>query len=445
MSALRGASRNHAITHSSWTEVTLAAIAGVTAIALLFFLVPAPAPGPGPDGTWSPAPGTSADASVSPPGSPSATAAGPSGRPQSSAAPTGTPTAPWATITWSEPSTPPTTINLHGLVPWEGGYVAVGQVAPGDAAFLTSRDGLHWEVRHRVADVAGQVPRHLVALPGELFAFSDSAETVPTIWRSVDGIGWAALDSPSWAAAWRDHLFLDVTGGPNGLVAIGDAIAGEHGELLSDPVVLHSPDAVTWRRAALDGASELSVVRDVIGLADGYAVLGGEEVGPVTGMGTPQAWRSDDGLTWSRATVEGAAAADNQFESRSAVAGIGGILARTQLLCAGCPPTGVSWISDDGRLWERAASSDEPPVGMLAGDGERMVVLSTAEGWMPIGESPKPYPGLTRAWVSTDGLSWQPMALSHPMTDQPEAWWVVPDGIVFAGVASFWFGAAASP
>lgn len=434
---------------SAWSGLGIATSVLIAAIVLLFILLPAPSPTPGPGVSESPIPSATAAAATVDPTRTPATTTSPIPSPTSpspSPAPTSSSIAAWAGLTWSEPVTPAFTINLRDLVPWEDGYVAVGQVAAGDAAFLISPDGVHWTVRHRAVPSLDRVPRHLVALDGELLAFSEPAHSVPLVWRSVDGTGWSLVESPAWAEIWADHLFIDVASGPNGLVAIGSGVTGEHDELLTDPVVLHSRDGLAWQRTALEGASELSVVRDVIGLADGYAILGGDEVGPVTGMGTPRAWWSDDGLTWRPATLAGATADDNQFESDSAVAGVGGLVARTQLLCAGCPPTNKAWVSSDGRTWQRAADLDaEPPYGMVAGDGTRLVVLSTREGWAPIGPEPEPYPGLTRAWVSTDGLGWQSMSLSHPMTDQVEAWWVVPDGIVFAGVESFWFGTASNP
>jgi hypothetical protein len=82
--------------------------------------------------------------------------------------------------------------------------------------------------------------------------------------------------------------------------------------------------------------------------------------------------------------------------------------------------------------------------GMVADDGNRIVVLSTKEKWTPLGATHEPYPGVTRAWVSTNGASWQPMSLSRPMTDRVAAWWVVSDGVIFAGVQSLWFGTAST-
>jgi hypothetical protein len=439
-----GADSKHA-RFSGFPSTVVIAVTLIAAAGLLILLTPEPPPGPPASAgstTASATPTTSAtatasaSATTSPPSSSSA-------EPSKTQAPTPSEIITWTGLTWSDPVTPAFTINLYDLLPWRDGYVAIGQLRSQDAGFLTSPDGVHWTVRHQVRLDGEQVVRHLVALEGSLFAFGQSAETIPSIWRSGDGVRWTRVDSPTWAAFWSDHLFLDVASGPGGLVAIGDRTTGEHDELLGDPAVLRSGDGVSWEETPLDGATQRSVVRDVIGLDGGYALLGGEETGPVTGMGTPQAWWSTDGQRWSRAKVDRAQAGDNHFQSYSAMAGVEGLVARTELLCAGCPPTNRTWISSDGRSWQRGADQGaEPPFGMMAGDGTRIVVLSTKERWTPLGSSPEPYPGLTHAWVSTDGVTWKAMSLSHPLTDQVEAWWVVPDGVVFAGARSFWFGAA---
>jgi hypothetical protein len=46
------------------------------------------------------------------------------------------------------------------------------------------------------------------------------------------------------------------------------------------------------------------------------------------------------------------------------------------------------------------------------------------------------------AWVATDGVTWEPLAVSRTLTDMLERFWVVPDGVIYAGEQSFWFGTA---
>jgi hypothetical protein len=53
-----------------------------------------------------------------------------------------------------------------------------------------------------------------------------------------------------------------------------------------------------------------------------------------------------------------------------------------------------------------------------------------------------PWPGITAASSSTDGVQWQSLELSSTLTDRLERFWVVPDGVIYAGEQSFWYGAA---
>ena len=97
------------------------------------------------------------------------------------------------------------------------------------------------------------------------------------------------------------------------------------------------------------------------------------------------------------------------------------------------------WTSSDGQTWKPRDANTYPPyyAGQVAGDGVRMVAFpdtfhEDTGQWSPI----------DRAWVSWDGVTWNRLSLSHVMTDPPEAFWVVPDGVIYAGEHSFWFGVA---
>ena len=427
--------------------VTLAAItlAAVAVLTIVFVLRPGAGPGPGPSAAAAtadtPAPSASVGGSATPGPTPVATAT-----PTATPAPTGD----WSGLVWSDPVTPPFTINLLGLQPWDDGYVAVG-LAGGRGAFFTSPDGLNWTVTQDVEwDPATAVGRgwRFVAIEDALLAFSPPAAsgpyphetiTAPRILRSVDGARWDRLVSQSWDEAWNDRVFLDVTGGPAGMVAIGDAVAGEHGELFADPLVLHSTDGSAWTPTVLTGASAESVVWDALSTPNGYVLLGGAQSGQVIGMGMPQAWWSADGLTWDVATVEGATASDGFFER--GVAAADGLVAHNVVLTAGAPVDPAGWWSPDGRSWRRTDDIGiDVPTRFLDGDGARIVAFET-EPEYPIGD-PDHERALTRAWVTSDGASWAPMTLSHAMTDALEVLWVVPDGVIYAGEQSFWFGAA---
>jgi hypothetical protein len=49
---------------------------------------------------------------------------------------------------------------------------------------------------------------------------------------------------------------------------------------------------------------------------------------------------------------------------------------------------------------------------------------------------------VTVASASTDGVEWHLLELGSTLTDRLERFWVVPNGVIYAGEQSFWFGTA---
>lgn len=96
----------------------------------------------------------------------------------------------------------------------------------------------------------------------------------------------------------------------------------------------------------------------------------------------------------------------------------------------------MEWVSTDGTSWWPASNLDQNPgCSWAASDGVRIVSLGPRPG-------PPEWPGITAAWRSADGDQWQSLSLSSTLTDMLERFWVVPDGVIYAGYQSFWFGTA---
>lgn len=454
--------------HRIWfaTPMRLSMVAAAVAVlALAIMFLPRETIGPSPSESPSEQPTPTVEPTLAPSVEPTST---PTVEPTTEPTPVITPTptstgaavTDWTGLVWSEPVTPSFTVYLYDLVPWRNGYVGVGEVPLGDgnaeAVFLSSPDGVNWTVQHQTDPGFDRYPRYLETAGDELIAFSpgdaDHSSTrlgitaPPLVWRSADGSTWTLVDSPSWREAWQDAWLLGVESGPDGIVAIGNHLAGEYNQLRADPVVVRSIDGVKWDRVAIEGLSRESVVTDVVGFRGGFALLGGTETSTVTGVGMPQAWFSDDGVAWTPAPVQGATEDDNQFEWQAAQAGASGLLSRTPLMCAGCIEEPTRWVSSDGRSWQRDVDAGvEIPVGLMASDGTRIVTFNSPRGPLVFPPPSDPAVGLTTAWTSTDAVNWSELSLSHAMTDQPERFWVVPGGVIYAGEQSFWFGRPIGP
>lgn len=373
--------------------------------------------------------------------------------------PAPTPRLEWDVLTWSDPVTPPFVVHLADLVPWDQGYVAVGSVEVSadraDAAFLTSPDGLHWTIAHQAQPGSDRLPAHLVALGDELLAFSivRVSGTVPLIWSSQDGTGWSLVDHPSWETAWAgldlgpmpatwdvtQHEpatgLVDVASGPEAVVVIGNAY--RDGGMA--PLLLHSADGRAWSSVSLPADSPSAMLNSLVARENGFVMVGASGVGPETQTAELAAWASHDGVTWARATIDAAQLAQPGIggELGPIRAGEDGLVAcgGNREMSAGGYRYFLPFVSADGSHWELAEDLNGfPACGWAASDGDRIVALGP-------GLAPIPWPGLSMAWVSSDGSTWQPMELTSTLPDMLERFWVVPDGVIYAGVQSFWFGA----
>jgi hypothetical protein len=320
---------------------------------------------------------------------------------------------------------------------------------------------LNWTIGQR--DDAG-VPSHLAALNDDLFAISHSvpppgvivgAPPSTFISRSTDGATWEHIDSQSWFEGWADAWagpgpettlawdetqwditpgFLDVASGPDGLVAIGNSF----GDDAMAPIILHSSDGQSWTAVVLPSGSD-SALLNAVAVHDGrFVITGATGVWADPATATAAAWYSDDGLSWVRAPVDdgGLAWEGVGTEFGPLYPGADGLLT-----CRGNREMGaggwrymMEWVSTDGTSWWPASNLDQNPgCSWAASDGARIVALGPRPG-------PPEWPGVTGAWTSTDGDQWQPLSLSSTLGDMLERFWVVPDGVVYAGEQSFWLG-----
>jgi hypothetical protein len=279
------------------------------------------------------------------------------------------------------------------------------------------------------------------------------------IWRSTDGATWTSVDSSSWLDAWHDVIpdavvgnypdgwdqaqhdlplgVVDVASGSDGLVAIGNSF----GDDAMAPIILHSSDGATWTPAELPSGSESALLNSVVAHAGRFVITGATGVWTEPATAMTAAWYSDDGLTWSRATI-----GPDEF-GLTAGAEFGPLWAAEDglLTCRGNREMAAggwrymdAWMSPDGATWQHSPQSGpHAACDWSASDGTRIVSFGPRDH-----ASPAPWTGVTVASVSTDGVTWQPLELSSTLTDRLERFWVVPDGVIYAGEQSFWFGTA---
>lgn len=232
---------------------------------------------------------------------------------------------------------PPAAGALFGVAASADRVVAVGSGdAGGGAAWTWAGDG--W----RSADVrrARRAARlDAVAIAGATgVAFGGDGSGPSRMWTARDG-GWRAADAEE---AGIDGRVNAVTVAGNRWIAVGDRVDPEGGESY-EGMVWVSDDGEAFQPVATALELDEGTLSDVAA-ADGTIVVTGFDVRG------GRVWASDDDLrlspaegAFAAATVEGVAATDDGFVALGR--GLGDQRPRT-------------WISSDGRAWERIDDGD---------------------------------------------------------------------------------------
>jgi hypothetical protein len=381
----------------------------IAAIAIATALLSACGPSPSPSQTTA---GISATPTASSaPGSPAA-----SPTPIGPATPTPAPTGPklsWTAVLSSR-SDPTTGDRLKGGIAaaasFGDGFVLVGSEGqPGRAVVWYSPDGSTWESIDNAYGFADSTIRQVVPFSGGLLAVgtaqtTDNACKDPTLicnpvypirmWLSSDGRTWKML-AASWIKAFGRSQIDLVAAGPSGLVVFGEQVPPT-----GDPtaMVWTSSDGKAWKKATQFGSAfRTDTMLDLEGGPSGYVAVGGPWVGGNLGQPT-KAWRSTDGRTWQQAS--GLESGHGPGAIWTCAAGFLGL--------AGSSGMPTFWVSADGTRWTaRQASLEHPiyPADVSSGiysDGSRIVALG--RDWARA-------PG---AWLTSDGINWQPLVLAGP-------------------------------
>ena len=376
-------------------------------------------------GSGAPSAAPSAGASPSPSPRPTASPH-PSPSPSPSPSPVVLPSplpvgAPWDGLVWGTPVA--ANLPWHQvpgqLISWKGGYVGLGTVdGAGEVVVASSSDLAHWTVLARGAQAplqtgltgdamensAGFVK--LLAVSGGLVAigaYGSCAASCPLaeVWTSADGVTWKLNDSVPFG-----NSLSRVAGGPSGIVALGSRGTGKS-------MMWYSRTGESWRAVDLSASAfNHAGIADVGATPHGFVAVGGTNVvGNVSG--TPAAWWSADGLTWSRAQVNGSTIA-LPFSYIDEVMSYGVIAMRGN--------EGVPWISADGRSWKPLPDSDMRSLMTYAStwaDADRTVALVPSTGG-----------GANEYWATTDGMSWRQLKVNGTGSWALDKAFITTDGLI---------------
>jgi len=289
--------------------------------------------------------------------------------------------------------------EMTDVVFYRGHWVAVGVGVRGGAPnegpqIWISTDLRNWQAVADPQVFPGQVYISSAAVgPGGIVAVGRE-DSRAQAWFSVDGRSWHAVRQDSFG----DGMAMAVEYGAAGYVAVGYSVAGDG---TANAAVWRSSDGLTWHGTpAAEGFAATSLMG--IAFAHGLEVAVGvtsHGIGPDTGGTTMAwAWRSLDGVDWSRAELP---SGDHSYV-RDVVASENGFIA------VGSGPQGPQvWVSDAGDDWQLLdaeafpGASDRGGLTSVIASGDRLVAMGfdadDESGWGTI-------------WGSDNGLVWQMIA-----------------------------------
>jgi hypothetical protein len=356
---------------------------------------------------------------------------------------------------------------VSDVVDADGRLVAIGSAATTSAASTpqawTSMDGRTWDAA--AVDGDGRMAGVARAEGGSLVAVGERATGNAfraVAWFSPDGATWTVIDDDGEfdaAPGCASTTLEDVAAGPAGFVAVGaewgEGSCGQHA------AAWWSADGVNWMRAVDPGGHAMHAV---VQTKDGFAAAGAGTADANEGA-RAAAWWSADGQAWTQADaidgVDGFYGAEIKALAvdTHGVAAVGySINTETGALAP------AAWRSGDGLTWTRAdaeglagVSAQEPAEPSGTGPGAvRMAyadgLIATDGGLIATGVATTMEPGADgsttdlepwryQLWTATADESWARLPdTAAPIAGDGNVFVAGPRAIVF-GNSLFLFGA----
>ncbi|MBI3750235.1 MAG: hypothetical protein HY263_01095 [Chloroflexi bacterium] len=283
--------------------------------------------------------------------------------------------------------------DVRGAVQFGDGYVAVGEVNGGccDGSFSTdthgvvwrSADGLAWTLEPRAAVFDLARPMGLASDGHRLVAIGVTITDADG--QTVDhGAVWVSDDGQAWQRGPAVPFFTAVVAATDGFVAAADGSDG--------PEMWASPDGLHWSIAATSSTLGQGSIRAMSMTPAGIVAVGSGSPGSQS-TNVAVAWRSTDGVHWTRATP--GPWSSNATMSMIAVSGSSIVAVGTDLAAAA-----ALWRSVDGLTWTREPSA---PIGDTG--ASIWGIIAGSRGFLVVGSIEGNLPRRI-VWQSADGVAW---------------------------------------
>jgi hypothetical protein len=289
---------------------------------------------------------------------------------------------------------------------WQGGYLALRNASMSEGTFSawSSPDSVTWT---KIPDgTFGSLPTAQAAQDGDQVVIATWGGSV-AVWASSDGLHWQQSPISGPPIGGRP-----MAGNSWGVVALMDDPQYTIFSDLGNSVILNTG---------------INSLHSVAVSGNRWVVVGQTDGDSPTPTG-PAAWWSDDGVSWTAASVD-----DSPGEGLVSV-----LAGRNGFVAIGSATGSISgsdsfWTSLDGKTWKRG-TGPWGPGATFTGDGVHIV----ASG---IGSS-----GQAEFWTSLDGQNWTKLSLAGDAAILSSAARVraypMQDGVLFVTPDGVWYGQA---
>jgi hypothetical protein len=324
---------------------------------------------------------------------------------------------------------------VAGVVTVPGGFLAIGERFAEDGGggdlqtvttFWRSSDGRTWAMADAdpavwsdwTADRVAQGPGGIVVLAGgadgRALLASDDGETWVVTPITAETVG---LPADSFPGAFPVN---DVASLGTGFLALGQIVGGQGSASDVAPLLLYSPDGLSWTRGAGPALATAPLLPEYLA---GTAELDGQQFVFVTSAHgfDVNVWRSTDFVTWERMGGPELFPGADHVVVGTATAFDG------RLLAAGHDHTSggaVVWSSADGQTWEPTTGDGLDGEGrfapeLFASNPDELLLVGTREPAMDGAMT-------GTVWASDDGVLWRRQPDDSPVVGRDD----------LAGVAS---------
>ncbi len=321
-------------------------------------------------------------------------------------------------------------LAVNGLAIAGGQQVAVGS-ADDYPAIWRKASGGSWALVSALDQVSAEpVPQALTGVTHSSAGWLAVGAPGPVVFTSANGTNWQAASGPgSITADLAAPAVVATAAGPAGYIIVG-TIVKPGGGCLAD--VWWSPNLTSWTRGHdVNDVTGSSTVMAVAAGAHGFVSVGSHD-------GTPAAWVTADGRSWTTIVLPLPAGSSSAVLQQIAITGNRVVALGQETTSAGVVPFAELSL-DEGVSWSQVPFSSPGPGTTFTALTARTGGFTAVGQFGPAGQRQTGQQEIA-VWTSADGTTWAPAQVSGVTGAQTGGSYqitaVAPSGSVLTGIGS---------